>query len=175
MEPTADFDFQSEYFFDSSGFKIMSRGSGWRMFMLSSNAWRTLTNELYKRFSSGAEVIMFDMGVSYSSELVALLASTARGAHPGDFKHLLMKNGWGKITVGGDLELGTHLAIVITDCVFCGEDGDIERNCPFMRGASLGVASALFKSEYKVSSKCNRNKSEIHVCKFELTSNNLKF
>ena len=90
--------------------------------MFSSNSWSALSKELYKRFSSGADVIFFDMGRSYGSELAASLISRAEVEHvkpdPHSFDYLVTKAGWGRVTLDGELDHGSHLSIVVTSMCF---------------------------------------------------------
>ena len=140
--------------------------------MLSSNSWRALSNEMYKRFSTGAGVIFFEMGKSYGSELGTSLFRRAEVARansvPFDFSYLVTKAGWGNVSRDGDLEHGSHISIVVTHCVFCEGDDNLEHHCPFLKGACFGIASVMYKREYDVSATCSLNKKGEHICKFEL-------
>jgi hypothetical protein len=99
--------------------------------MLSSKSWIALSNQLYEKFSSGAEVILFDMGVSYGSDLVESLASRSGTSHdkskpdPHDFNQIAVKSGWGRVILGGDVEYGSHLLVTVEDCAFCARDAFI--------------------------------------------------
>jgi hypothetical protein len=170
-------EFDSEYSVDTSGV-ITSEFTSWRMIMFSSKSMRALIDELYGRFSSGADVILYNMGFSYGADLVSSMRARAEKKRaetlqitseptPGVFKDIAQRSGWGNINLGGDLDHGSHISIIVANCAFCGED-DFQHRCPFLRGVTMGIASSRYKREYSNSAVCVRNKQGVHVCKFEL-------
>jgi hypothetical protein len=175
---TDTLDFASSYSSDLAKGEIKSNAVGWRMFMLSSNGWVALRNELYKKFSSGAEVILVDMGRSYGSTVVAELQKQKGGKYqeslsdhrpdPRIFSRLATASGWGRVSLSGDLDGGKHFSVTVANCVFCGREESFSHGCPFLRGVSLGIASSLFRGEYSVLETCSVDKNQQHLCKFEI-------
>ena len=49
------------------------------------------------------------------------------------------------MTLDGELDHGSHLSIVVTSCVFCEEDENLDHHCPFLKGLGVGIASTLYK------------------------------
>lgn len=146
------------------------------MFMMTSNAWNSLRDQLYGKFSSGAEVILFDMGKSYGSELVSALRESLMkagknpltGLDPRNLSQLVTSTGWGRVHLSGDLEAGSYLSVVVSNCVFCAGEQSLAHHCPFLRGISVGIASNFYKAEYEISANCVIEKYH-HFCKFELS------
>jgi len=148
---------------------------------MSSEAWSALRKEMYSKFSSGAEVILLDMGKSYGSKLVVSLSealteedklsygSSASRLDPRDFSRMVTMTGWGRVTISGDLETGSHISVSVANCVFCEGEDDVVLGCPFLKGVSLGIATSLYKAPFYIFSSCVNEQSRKHVCKFELS------
>jgi predicted hydrocarbon binding protein len=157
---------------DSSGIKMVSKLTGRRVFMLSTNSWSALNDELYKRFSTGAGVIFFEMGKSYGSDVGDTIIRRAESKDikldPRDFSYLVTKAGWGKVTLEGELARGSRLSVLVTSCAFCEGDEGLQYNCPFLKGMGIGVFATLYKRDYDITAACSRNSKGEHICKFEL-------
>jgi predicted hydrocarbon binding protein len=168
---------QPEFSHDPSGLEMISAVTGLRVFVFGADAWRSLMLELYKSFSTGAEVILFNMGLSYGSKLASSIGDKAQGKgsspaprprpDPRFFNRFATNSGWGKVELGGDVETGRNLSVTVTSCVFCEED-DFEHRCPFLRGLGKGIASTLYSRDYDVSAKCALNGERQHLREFDL-------
>ena len=141
--------------------------------MMSSGAWGSLQDGLFRKFSSGASVIILEMGFSYGSMLFDSLNKDAM-ANPEsdapsvrDLEELMMKTGCGKLVMSGDLEKGSHLSLVAKSCVFCEGKNAEEYQCNFLRGIVLGLSTGLYAKQYKSVVKCSRE-ADGHICKIEL-------
>jgi predicted hydrocarbon binding protein len=143
--------------------------TGPKSFRMNANGWLALTRDLYDKFSSGAAVILYDMGLSYGS---AFMSSLDRRPSPKEIETFSAKSGWGEAILSGDLEFGAHLTVTIRECIFCSdyndEDKNANRSCDFMKGVVTSLAQFTFNKSYKDSAKCFQNYGNEHVCKFEL-------
>jgi hypothetical protein len=151
--------------------EIRDRSTNRRMFLMNSEEWVALRRGLYDKFSSGASVILFDMGVSYGSKIISSLKQLDSKNGAPELAKLGARSGWGKVIPTGDLEEGSKITLHIQNCVFCGED-DSKEECNFLRGVSSAIASSLYGREYKSSTKCTTNGS--HVCRVDLVDRNYK-
>jgi len=143
------------------------------MVLLASDAFSSLQDGLYRKFSTGASVIILEMGFSYGSVLFESLNRVAmtKGteADPPNIKslvELMMKTGCGKLTIEGDVERGSRLSVTAKNCVFC-EGRDPEYTCNFLRGIVLGLSTSLYAKQYKSEVDCKPINGE-HVCRIEL-------
>ena len=120
------------------------------MLLLSSDAWDSLQDGLYRKFSSGASLIILEMGFSYGANLFDSLkrsATAKAGSDPpnlNDLKRLMLKTGRGKLAISGDLDKGSHLSFAVRSCVFCEGKSAEEDKCNFARGIILGVSTGLY-------------------------------
>jgi predicted hydrocarbon binding protein len=141
---------------------------------LSSDAWSSLQDGLYRKFSTGASLIILEMGFSYGGLLFDSLSNAAM-ANPEsdppniqDLAHLMFKEGWGKLKVTGDLEKASDISFEIRSCVFCeGKNAD-EYKCNFVRGIILGLSTGLFHKQYKSVVNCVTN-NDGHLCMIRLS------
>jgi hypothetical protein len=163
-----------EYSFDPHADTYRSKQTGWRMLLLSSEAWASLQDGLYRKFSTGASLIILEMGFSYGGVLFDSLSRTAM-ANPEsdppklhDLSHLMFKEGCGKLKVSGDIEKGRNLSFEIRSCVFCEGKNAEEYKCNFVRGIVLGLSTGLYHKQYKSMVDCIKDQ-EGHLCKIELS------
>ena len=49
------------------------------------------------------------------------LSETKSELRPGDLGHIVQLSGWGRITLNGELEHGSHISVIVTGCAFCGK------------------------------------------------------
>jgi hypothetical protein len=167
------FDIQTGYSFDPHTAVIRSRDNGWRVLLMTSDALSSLQDGLYRKFSTGASVIILEMGFSYGSMLFESLnqMATIKGpeADPPNAKalvELMMKTGCGKLTIEGDTERGNNLTVTAKSCVFC-EGRSPDYTCNFLRGIVLGLSTGLYAKQYKSRVDCKQINNE-HVCHIEL-------
>ncbi len=142
------------------------------MLLLTSDAWGSLEDGIYSKFSSNAPLIILQMGFSYGSKLAARLAPPDEESEkvtldPTFLAQLMMKAGWGIVSYTGDIVLGDQSSITIKNCVFCKEKNSYP--CNFVRGTILGLATKMYRREYLSSTTC-RVEDDKHVCKIELVS-----
>jgi len=165
-------DFQSSLMFDPQLDNVRSSLTGGRMIILSADAFRSLEEGLYKKFSTGASVIILEMGMSYGSMLFEILDKKAKAspeADPVNFRsamQLLFNSGVGKISFTGDLDSGKEISFMISNCAFCDRDL-IENNCNLLRGVLIGLMNNLYRRQHKSSLKCSVQNGA-HVCKVDL-------
>lgn len=166
-------DFQSSLNFDPQHDLVKSSLTGGRMIILSADAFRSLEEGLYKKFSTGASVIILEMGTSYGSMLFDILEKKAKSspdADPVSFRSImqtLFHGGVGKIVPTGDLALGKEISFVIQNCAFCGID--TENNCNLLRGILAGLMNSLYRRQHKTSLRC-LFENGTHVCKIDLAT-----
>jgi len=140
---------------------------------MSSDAWGSLQEGLYRKFSTGASVIILEMGFSYGTMLFDSLNNAAMANHESeapslnDLEQLMMKTGCGKLKISGDLEKGSHILLVARSCVFCEGKNAVEYQCNFLRGIVLGLSTGLYAKQYRSLVNCSRE-ADGHVCKIEL-------
>ncbi|MDA4130483.1 MAG: hypothetical protein OK457_06905 [Thaumarchaeota archaeon] len=142
---------------------------------MSSDAWASLQDGLYRKFSTGASLIILEMGFSYGAVLFDSLNKSAT-ANPesdspstNDLSHLMFNTGCGKVKVSGDLERGSRFSYEVSNCVFCEGKNAEEYKCNFVRGIALGLSTGLYRKEYKSAVNCI-NSNEGHLCMIELIS-----
>jgi hypothetical protein len=105
-------DFQSALSFDPSIADIKSSLTGGRMIILSAEALRSVEDGLYGKFSTGAAVILLEMGFAYGTTLYKVLDANAKSSPDSDPLTLryviqtLFKGGFGKISFIEDTESG---------------------------------------------------------------------
>jgi hypothetical protein len=68
-------DIQTNYSFDVESAEVRSKLTGWRMLLLSSDAWKSLEDGIYSKYSSNGSLIILQMGFSYGSNIATKLAS----------------------------------------------------------------------------------------------------
>ncbi|MDA4111631.1 MAG: hypothetical protein OK439_03775 [Thaumarchaeota archaeon] len=168
-------DFQSTYLFDPHLADVRSNLTGGRMVVLSSEAMRSLQEGLYKKFSTGASVIILEMGVSYGSMLFNEIEKQSKATPESEAVSLrlltqnLFKEGFGKIAFTGDLESGQALQVLVTNCAFCTKSVS-ENKCNFLRGVIISMTTRLFSKQFKSNVVCSISQSAEHICKIELVA-----
>ncbi len=147
-----------------------------RALVLSAEAMRSMQDRLYKKFSTGASVIILEMGLSYGSMVFELLEKNSKRTPESEpvtarsISQLLFKEGLGKISFSGDMDSGRKLAFVINNCAFCGNK-DLGENCNFLRGIIVALTSGVFQKQYKSKTSCSETSgTHEHLCKIELVS-----
>jgi len=163
---------QSNYSFNPETGEVRSKLTGWRMFLLTSEAWDSLEDGIYSKFSSSAPLIILQMGFSFGSNLAMKLAPTGAESEkiildPDFLGELMARVGWGIFAFTGDLEVGTRFSITIKNCVFCKPKNSYP--CNFLRGIILGLASKMYRREYISSTSCSAENGK-HVCSIEFSS-----
>ncbi|HYB03297.1 MAG TPA: hypothetical protein VED17_02465 [Nitrososphaerales archaeon] len=167
-------DFQSSLMLDPQLDDVRSSLTGGRMVILSADAFRSLEDGLYKKFSTGASVIILEMGISYGSRLFDILDKKAKSspeADPVSFRsimQILFNGGVGKISFAGDLDSGKEITFTVSNCAFCGRD-TIESNCNLLRGMLAGLMNSLYRRQHKSNLKCSTENGN-HTCKIDLAT-----
>lgn len=142
------------------------------MIILSAEAFQSLESGLYKKFSTGASVIMLEMGVSYGSMLYDIMEKKAKSSPESDpvnlrnIMQILFNGGLGKITVEGDLDSGKEIVFKISNCAFCSKDTS-DSNCNLLRGMLVGLMSNLVRRQLKSGLKCSIENGS-HCCKIDI-------
>jgi hypothetical protein len=163
----------SELLFDPHTATYRSKQTGWRVLQMSSEVWTSLQDGLYRKFSTGASLIILEMGFSYGGVLFDSLSRSAMSQPDSDaldgqdLCRLMFKEGWGKVVLSGDLEKGSRLSFVIRSCVFCEGKDSLDHKCNFIRGIALGLSTGVYAKQYKSTVDCIVDK-EGHLCKIEL-------
>lgn len=143
------------------------------MIVLTSDAFLSLEEGLYRKFSTGASVIILEMGFSYGSVLFESLNKAAMASKDSDppneksLAELLMKTGCGKLSIEGDIEHGTELSFSVKNCAFCGNRAH-EFGCNFLRGIILGLSTGLYAKQYKSRVECVQERDGTRVCLIDL-------
>jgi len=139
---------------------------------MNAEAMKSLEEGLYRKFSTGASVIILEMGFSYGSMLYDQLDKKSKlgpEAEPLSFRlimQILFKDGLGKITATGDTDSGKLLLFKVANCAFC--DAKIsDVNCNFLRGILAAMMTGLYRRPYKSSIKCFILDGA-HSCEIEL-------
>ena len=140
-----------------------------RVFLVGSDGWDTLQEGLYKKFSSGASVIILEMGLYYgstvaSTSVIDSQSGESRARSIANLCGLITNAGWGTLSLSGDLEEGSNIVVFVKNCVFCNKNHP-NYPCNFLRGVGLGLVTALYQQPYKSSSNCSVK--EEHFCKIE--------
>jgi hypothetical protein len=149
---------------------------GGRMLVLSADAVKLMQDRLYKKFSTGASVIILEMGLSYGSMVFELLDKKSKQTQESEpltarsISQVLFKEGLGKFSFSGDLENGRNLSVSINNCAFCG-NGDLGDNCNFLRGIVVALTGGLFQRQYKSKISCSVSQTtREHLCQIDLVS-----
>jgi len=163
---------QTNYSFDVESAEVRSKLTGWRMLLLSSDAWMSLEDGIYSKFSNNGSLIILQMGFSYGSNIAMKLAPSDSEQEriildPAFLTQVVMRAGWGIVSFTGDVDQGAHFSITIKNCVFCNAKNSYP--CNFLRGIMLGLATKMYRREYLSSTSCIVE-TEKHVCKIELVS-----
>jgi len=145
------------------------------MLVMGSDSWASLLDGLYRRFSTGASVIILEMGCSFGEMLFDSLNVSAsekeesRAPSLEDLGNLMFRTACGKYNISGNLEKGNDLSINIRNCVFCEGKNAEEYKCNFVRGIAVGLSAGIYQKEYKSTVACLSD-HQGHICKISLTS-----
>ena len=141
-------DIDELYDIDDNEGIIVNKRFGQRSFFLGANEWNSLIEKLHGTFSSGAAVILYDIGKSYGAS--SLEREKAIDADLQLTIDLLSREsrvaGWGKV---GITRTEKGFAVRIQRCVFCSASGnhrEIQIGCFFVKGVIAGFAELLFGS-----------------------------
>ena len=155
------------YDIDSQEGVIVNKRFGLRSFILGARQWNSIVESLSSKFSSGAEVILFQSGKTYGSSVL----EAEREVDPdrdftiGVLSHEAMIAGWGKVTVTSKSQ--KQYTIGVLRCVFCSATKDPARKqigCFFLKGVISGFAEALFTSHADVQeTHCGKDFCEFSV------------
>jgi predicted hydrocarbon binding protein len=145
---------------------IRSRSKDNRVFVLGSRAWSSLLSTVYGKFSSGAAVILYDMGKPYGVEIAKDL-ELDKTLTSLDISKIGRISGWGNYLVQGDFEFGSFFTFTIKNCVFC-QFGKAHEPCHFTRGTMEGIASSIFNTQYDSFVSCTGWESSEHRCEIIL-------
>src|ERR1700730_3723706 len=158
--------FAEFYELDLEKGEISTRAKNNRVFVLGSQAWASLLSTVYGKFSTGAAVILYDMGKPYGVEIAKDL-ELKRTLTARDISKIGKVSGWGNYSVQGDFEFGRFFKFIIKNCVFC-LFGTVHEPCQFTRGTMEGMASAIFNTQYDSHVQCSDWLSPNHVCEIVL-------
>lgn len=141
-----------------------------RVFVFPARTWAIMENTLFQKFSTGAEVILQEMGRTYGRQFGSRLGDSkiTMGETWKLARDLARNAGWGDLTIeGGDR---SPLFLTIHDCVFCSEVGHLElHSCQFLVGMALGLGDEMFGRQAKATeTRCMRAGAD--ACVIELRS-----
>jgi len=138
---------------------------------MGSDSWTSLRDGMYKKFSSGASVIIQEMGTQVGAIIFdSIKASADADSDPITPKLLgqtMYKLGCGNYHVSVDSEKDDDLVFTIQSCVFCEGEKAVEYKCNFVRGLAVGFMSKLFGVDYGSTVDCLKNNGE-HICMISL-------
>ncbi|MGI0080906.1 MAG: V4R domain-containing protein [Nitrososphaerales archaeon] len=121
-----------------------------RVMVFSCAAYRSMCDELYEQFQSGASVILYRMGKGYARKLVAVtpkFGSTGESAIDG-FIRLARLSGWGDIHCKISNE--TSVDCIVHHSPFVLRRPDIGRtSCYFLSGVLATVASHIYAKKFE--------------------------
>jgi len=139
------------------------------MVLISSSAWMALQEGLYKKFSSGASVIIQEMGnqigimVFKSLKNLKDVESESRTINAQVLSQVMFSLAGGKVDISGDVETGSNVCFVIRNCAFCDGEKAEEYKCYFIRGMVTGFSSETYQKEYKSTVNCLQGENG-HLC-----------
>ncbi len=152
---------------------MRNKYDGARVFVIAAKAFRTIEEGLYRSFSTGAAVMLRQMGYSYGKALAGRQRSLESGSNiaiVADLQAVALAAGWGRVSLPGDPLSDNNLKIIVEDCVFCTHyRQDVgEPRCHFLVGLIQGVAEELFMNQFIASeTRCVRIGGPF--CEIELT------
>jgi predicted hydrocarbon binding protein len=115
---------------------LRDRVTNARVLVLSTSAYRTMCDELFEQFQSGAGVILYRMGEGYARDLTNLLPKL--GATPEEvlrgLKRLGYLGGWGKFNF--EVQPGNEDSV---DCM-------VEKSAFLLRREDAGLVTCYFLS-----------------------------
>jgi predicted hydrocarbon binding protein len=134
---------------------IKRRVSNARVFLVSARSWSIIQQNMFLTFSSGAAVVLQEMGRAYGADMAK--EGKRWSPHPPDALRALQSlagvSGWGTVTLRGDPIYESGLTIAVDGCVFCSElplakTGD--GACHFLRGIIKGLTDGLYEGSHDV-------------------------
>lgn len=140
-----------EHFDFEGGAVIKTKVGGSRVFFISTRGWAVIEKQLRTVFSSGASVILTEIGVAYGKGVAKEVMTSAK--EPSvvlkSLEELSQSAGWGVVKVRGDLTGGQSLEVQVASCAFCAS-GEVGRDarCHFMAGVFAGAAAEAFGVQY---------------------------
>ena len=141
-------DLVSDYIFDPHTSILQNKRSGRRMLFLGADLWAALQDGLFKKFSSGASVIIQEMGNQVGEKLFDSFPrrddSKSEASSAQIIGHIMFNSGCGKYKISGDMQNGATLSFVIRNCAFCESKNAPEQKCNFVRGIALGFSTKLY-------------------------------
>jgi hypothetical protein len=157
---------------------LLSTETNERVVTLSSRGCAALREDLYSRFLTGADVILFDMGLSFGREFAKSVGPRIKSMVMTRDSRFSIQNvdsvmrrigtfeGWGKISIREDPSTGEikrKIIFSISDCAFC-IDSDTCHSCQFFRGVAESLMVSMSGGLYESSANCKVNPDGVHVC-----------
>ena len=134
---------------------ITRKVSNARVFLLSARSWGIIQQNMFLTFSSGAAVVLQEMGKAYGQDLAKEAKRWSR--HPSEALRALQSlagvSGWGTVTLRGDPIYESGLTISVDGCVFCSElppTKTADGVCYFLRGVLRGLTDGLYGGSHEV-------------------------
>lgn len=134
---------------------IKRRVSNARVFLVSARSWGIIQQNLFLTFSSGATVVLQEMGRAYGADLAK--EGKRWSPHAPDALKALQSlagvSGWGTVTLRGDPIYESGLTITFDGCVFCSELPPAKTGdgvCHFLRGVVGGLTDGLYGGTHEV-------------------------
>lgn len=144
---------QDQFFaFEREGVIRTKAGSS-RVFFFSTRGWTVIEKQLYSVFSTGAAVMLSEMGVGYGKGVAKEIMAYAKEPYfvLKTLEELSMAAGWGSVEVKGDIDKGSKIEVNISRCAFCAlGDTAKEAKCHFLAGVCAGTAAEAFGAPYQV-------------------------
>lgn len=150
---------------------IKTRAAGSRVFFIATRGWAVIERRLFKVFSSGASVMLSEMGNGYGRGAAKEVMGYVKD--PSVILQVLSElsaaAGWGVIEVRGDVQGGSSIDVVITRCAFCADgEKSHEPRCYFITGVTAGVASEAYGAAFRATeSQCVRKGDPICLVHLE--------
>ncbi|MDV3244496.1 MAG: hypothetical protein LYZ66_04890 [Nitrososphaerales archaeon] len=141
---------QDFYDFERRGV-VKSKVSKTRVFFFSAKSWQNIEAQLFKTFSTGASVMLEEMGRSYGIHVAkeAKLTYSQTSKVLETLQSLAAASGWGDVELSGDLAAGTSLEMAFKDCIFCADGVRADSaSCHFLVGLAAGIADELYGSSH---------------------------
>jgi predicted hydrocarbon binding protein len=158
---------QDQFFDFEKGGVIRTKAGSSRVFFFSTRGWNVIEKQLFSVFSTGANVMLSEMGVGYGRGVAKEVMAYTKEPYLvlRTLEELSMAAGWGPVEVKGDVEKGEGLLVHNSRCAFCaaGETGK-EAKCHFFAGVCAGTAAEAFGASFQaVETRCIRKGDEACV------------
>ena len=162
-------DVQVPGFYEVQGRSIIkSKLTKARVFIFPARTWAIMEDTLFRDFSTGAAVILHEMGRTYGGEFGSTMKKGKLDSeHAWGFARNIARDaGWGDVTVEGS---GLSLKITVRECVFCTGAGRLgSPSCHFLVGVARGIGEQLYgKNVVARETRCTRAGDE--ACVIELS------